>query len=74
MKNPTQQERGMAILQQKRGIQREEKEGDQKWEDTDSPRIQLAWMGFSQWEIWNLGWIREEGRQAEILIHYGYTR
>ena len=34
MKNPTQQERGMAILQQKRGIQREEKEGDQKWEDT----------------------------------------
>ena len=68
MKNPTQQERGMAILQQKRGIQREEKEGDQKWEDTDSPRIQLAWMGFSQWEI------REEGRQAEILIHYGYTR
>lgn len=48
MKNHTQQERGIAILQQKGGIQREGKEGDQKWEDTDSPRIQLAWMGFSE--------------------------
>ena len=74
MKNPTQQEREIAIFRQKGGIQREEKAGDQKWEDTDSPRIQLTWMGFSECEIWNLGWIREEGRQAEILIYCGYTR
>lgn len=51
MKKPTQQEREIAILRQKGGIQREEKAGDQKWEDTDSPRIQLTWMGFSECEI-----------------------
>lgn len=35
-------------MSKERGLQREEEEGDQKWEETDSPRIQLVWVGFSE--------------------------
>lgn len=32
----------------KEGIQREQEEGDQRCEDTDSPKIQLVWVGLSK--------------------------
>lgn len=56
----------------KEGIQREQEEGDQRCEDTDSPKIQLVWVGLSK-KLETLDKLRRKVGKKKLATVMPYT-